>query len=139
MFFIFPLATYAAPCPNGGYMNQNGVCVPPAKKQQGSSVKCPTGTSNYKGVCVPTKGKTGLSDSDVGNVIENVTKFVTGLIAVLSIFMIVVSGIMYITSAGDDQKVTQAKNILTFAIIGLVVALLGYVIVIAVGSATGAW
>ncbi len=52
--------------------------------------------------------------------------------------MIVISGIIYITSGGDDGRVETAKKMLTYAIIGLVVALLGYVIVYAVGNALGA-
>ena len=36
---------------------------------------------------------------------------------------------MYATSTGDSGKVTRAKNTLTYAIVGLVVAFLAYAIV----------
>lgn len=82
---------------------------------------------------------TGLPHTSVGAVIANVTRFVTGLIAVLTILMIIISGIMYITSAGDSGRVETAKGLLRNSVIGLVIALLAYAIVTAVGSALGAW
>jgi glucose uptake protein GlcU len=84
-------------------------------------------------------GGTGLPDSSIGAVLANVTRFVTAIIAVLAILMIVVSGVMYITSSGDQGRVDSAKKMLTYAIIGLIVSLLAYVIVIAVGQALGVW
>jgi hypothetical protein len=51
--------------------------------------------------------------------------------------MIIVSGILYMASGGDQQKVDMAKKMLIFSIVGLVVALLAYVIVIFVGQMTG--
>jgi hypothetical protein len=46
---------------------------------------------------------------------------------------------MYITAAGDSGRVDAAKGYLTYAVTGLVVALLAYVIVTAIGTALGAW
>jgi hypothetical protein len=43
--------------------------------------------------------------------------------------MIVVSGIRYMTSAGDAAKITGAKNGIFYAVIGLVIAILAYAIV----------
>jgi hypothetical protein len=37
---------------------------------------------------------------------------------VLAMIMIVVSGILYLTSRGDDNQVTKAKDLLTGAIVG---------------------
>lgn len=39
---------------------------------------------------------------------------------------VVAGGIRYITSGGDQAAVTAAKNQILYAIIGLVVAILGY-------------
>ena len=49
-----------------------------------------------------------------------------GIIAVLTI---VVSGVMYTTSAGDPGKIGKAKTALAFSIIGLLLVLLASVIV----------
>jgi len=79
----------------------------------------------------------GMPDSDINDVITNVLNWFLGFLAVLSILMIVIAGIMYITSGGDEGRVDKAKSWLTYSIIGLVVALLGFVIVKAVGAALG--
>ena len=47
---------------------------------------------------------------------------------VLSILMVVYSGYRMIFSAGNEQQVTKAKTILTWAIVGLVVIVLSYAI-----------
>ena len=87
-----------------------------------------------------TQGETyGLAEEDnIGEVLTTVLEYVLGFLAVLSILMIVVAGIMYITSGGDESRVDKAKSWLTYAIIGLIVALLGYVIVSTVGNMLGA-
>ena len=59
----------------------------------------------------------------------NITNFVISVVAVVAILMIVVSGLMYITSAGDESKVANAKKSLTTGIVGLVIALVAFVIV----------
>ncbi len=82
---------------------------------------------------LPNHGK-----NDVKGAIEDVLNAILGILAVLSILMIVVSGVMYITSAGDQGRVDTAKKMLTYSIVGLVVSLLGYVIVFSVAKALGA-
>jgi hypothetical protein len=58
------------------------------------------------------------------------------LIGIVSLFFIIFAGIKYITSGGGKQ-VEEAKNILTYAIIGLVVALLAVFIINLVAGITG--
>jgi cytochrome bd-type quinol oxidase subunit 2 len=60
-----------------------------------------------------------------------------GLIGVLAVVAFVISGILYLTAAGDEEQIERAKSTMMFAIIGLVVALVGLVIVNAVGGITG--
>ena len=56
----------------------------------------------------------------------NVLLFVVGALAVI---MIVVSGIFYVTSAGDAGKVARAKNTLMYSVVGLIVAFIAFAIV----------
>jgi fumarate reductase subunit D len=82
-----------------------------------------------------THGLSGTTDADL--LVRNAIDFVTKIIASLAVLMIVVSGILYITSGGDQQRTEMAKKWLIFSIVGLVVALLAYVIVIFVGQMMG--
>ena len=64
-------------------------------------------------------------ESTAGRVV-NVLLYIIGILAVV---MIIFGGIMYTTSAGDQAKVTKAKNIILYGLVGLVVAVLAYAIV----------
>ena len=43
--------------------------------------------------------------------------------------MLIIGGIRYVTSGGDAKKVTDAKNTVLYAIIGLIISVLAYAIV----------
>ena len=58
--------------------------------------------------------------------IINVLLFVIGAVAVI---MIIIGGIRYVVSGGDQNAVTGAKNTILYAIIGIVVAVLAYAVV----------
>lgn len=54
---------------------------------------------------------------------------VLGVLGIVAVLVIVVGGLMYTTSGGDMAKVNKAKEVIKYAIIGLVVALLAWAIV----------
>ena len=59
------------------------------------------------------------------------------LLAILGIFGsigFVISGILYLTAAGNDDQISTAKNAMKYSIIGVIVALLGFVIIQAVNT-----
>ena len=74
---------------------------------------------------------TGLSNNSFYVVIHNLLMYLLGIVGVLAVVGFVISGIMYITAAGDEDRVDLAKKMLTYSIVGIVVALLGLVIVTA--------
>jgi hypothetical protein len=73
---------------------------------------------------------TGMSTKalDVNNVASNVTKWLSWGIGVISIVFIVIGGIKFATSSGDEKKVETAKKTIIYAVIGLAVAVLAYAI-----------
>lgn len=66
------------------------------------------------------------SSNDLVGTIISVLLFVIGAISVI---MVIVGGILYVTSAGDSSAVAKAKNTILYAIVGLIVSLLAYAIV----------
>ncbi len=64
--------------------------------------------------------------------ITNTVLFIVGVIAVI---MLIIGGIKYVISGGDSKKVTDAKNTVLYAIIGMVIAVFSYAIVTFVLSA----
>lgn len=61
--------------------------------------------------------------------ITQVIRYIFGIIAVLATFMFVWGGVLMLTSAGNAQRVKQAKETLTYAAIGIVVILLSWSVV----------
>jgi hypothetical protein len=57
------------------------------------------------------------------NTISNILLFVVGA---LSVVMLIVGGLRYVLSSGKQTAVTEAKNTVLYAIVGLIVALLAY-------------
>lgn len=55
----------------------------------------------------------------------NLAYFVAGTVSVI---VIIIAGIMYATSAGDSGKLTRAKNMLIYSIVGLVIILVAFAI-----------
>jgi len=55
----------------------------------------------------------------------NLVYFLAGAIAVI---VIIVAGVMYTISSGDAGRITRAKNMLTYSIVGLIVVLLAFFI-----------
>lgn len=68
--------------------------------------------------------------------IINIFSIVVGVVAVI---MIIIGGLKYITSSGDSNNVTSAKNTILYAIIGLVVvALAQFIVQFVLAKAIGA-
>ena len=61
--------------------------------------------------------------------IQNITNLLLMAIGVIAVIMIIVGGIRYAVSGGDENGTRAAKDTILFAVIGLVVALLAYAIV----------
>ena len=67
-----------------------------------------------------------FGDAGVFKQVTNTILYIVGIIAVI---MLIIGGIKYVISGGDSKKVTDAKNTVLYAIIGLVIAFLAFAIV----------
>ncbi len=85
----------------------------------------------FDGAC-KGNGKTEVckakSDS-INPVIRTVINTLLFVIGTLSVIMIIVGGIKYVTSDGDSSRITSAKNTILYSVVGLIVALLAFAIV----------
>ena len=75
---------------------------------------------------VGSTGSSSSSVSDIAATISNIMLFILGAVAVI---MIIVGGIRYATSNGDQSAVKGAKDTILYAVVGLIVALIAYAIV----------
>ncbi len=93
------------------------------------AVVCPDGTTVIDGVkCAEPDNVPGclFGEGCAFNSIVNAALFLIGAISVL---MLIYGGIRYTISGGDSKAVTDAKNTILYAIIGIIVALLAFAIV----------
>jgi hypothetical protein len=73
----------------------------------------------------------------VNGVFTKITNTILYAVGIISVIMRIYGGLRYITSGGDSKKITDAKNTIMYAIIGLIIAILSYAIVNFVINAIG--
>lgn len=80
---------------------------------------------------------TGLPDNSGGiaDILSSILSWLLGVLGVIAIISFVISGIMYLTASGNERQLDTAKRAMTYSIIGVVVALSGYIVVRAVDYA----
>lgn len=76
----------------------------------------------------------GLPSGSITNIVTGVMNWLLILVGLFGVIGFAVSGILYLISSGDEGKMQTAKNAMVWSIIGVIVALLGYVIIQAVNS-----
>ena len=62
-------------------------------------------------------------------VFKQITNTILYIVGILAVIMLIIGGIRYVVSGGDSKKVTDAKNTILYAIIGLIICFLAYAIV----------
>ncbi len=72
--------------------------------------------------CNPLRG----SVETIAQAGEVMLGYILGLIGSVSLLFIIIAGIMYMTSAGNEERISLSKRILSGSVIGLMIALLAY-------------
>lgn len=62
-------------------------------------------------------------------VFTQITNTILYAIGIVSVVMLIYGGLRYVISGGDSKKVTDAKNTILYAIIGLIISILAFAIV----------
>lgn len=105
----------------------------PAGAQANEQALCEGSGGTYSG------GECSTSDNrTVIGTIQQITDILSFLVGSVSVIMIIIGGLRYAMSNGDQSSVTAAKNIILYAVIGLAVAFMSYAIVHFVLNSLGA-
>jgi hypothetical protein len=75
--------------------------------------------------------------NNLGCVFANVVKYALGFAAIVLFVLLISAGFKFITSGGDPKAVEGAKKTLTYAIIGLVIILVSFLILVLISTITG--
>ncbi len=74
---------------------------------------------------------------DIPGIVKKISEVILSFAGIAALAMLIVGSIKFITSSGDPKKIQEAKNALTFAIIGLLVILFSYAIIKLILYVTG--
>jgi len=78
----------------------------------------------------------GLGTADLKDTVVNVIQWVLGILALVAVVMIIYGGIVWMTAAGNEDRIGKAKKVISAAVIGLIIVLLAWAIVIFVAGTT---
>lgn len=77
-------------------------------------------------------GAYGLPGGSLFGIIENILFWLLAVLGIVAIIGFIISGLLYLTAAGDEEQSKRAKRAMTYSIIGVIVGLAGVVVVQAV-------
>lgn len=89
------------------------------------------------GVCFPVT--TGLSSQPVATLLLNLMDWLLAILGFIAIIAFIISGLQYLLSTGDEGMAETAKRNMQYSIIGVLVALSGWVIIQAIDGALSGW
>lgn len=69
------------------------------------------------------------TDNDLMDKSSTIINVIVGAVGIIAVAVIVIGGILYVTSTGDSAKTKRAQNTILYGVVGLVIAILAYAIV----------
>lgn len=77
----------------------------------------------------PLTGQQGDVPGGIPGLIGRVINGVLGIVGSLALLMFIYGGLLWMTSAGNDEKVKQGKDVLIWATLGLLIIFASYALV----------
>ncbi len=79
----------------------------------------------------------GLPDGTILGIVENLLFWLLSLFGIVGIIGFVISGIIYLVAAGDNDLITKAKAAMKWSIVGIIVGLSGFIALQAINAWLG--
>ncbi|GEM_PF-2373126 len=102
---------------NGVCSGTNGGCGTPGQPA------CQPGKTQTYSFDIPNPLKGGVTD--FSSLVKIIAQWIFNLAIPIAVAMIVYAGILFLTAAGEPAKVTKAKDVLKWAVVGLAIILIG--------------
>lgn len=94
-----------------------------------AAVNCPPGSLRSGSAETLADCNVAENEDTLMATVFNVIRVVLGVLGLVAAIVIIVGGVQYMTAAGDAAKVAKAQNTILFAVVGLIIAILAFVIV----------
>lgn len=72
---------------------------------------------------------TGLTTTDVRTMVGRIIRYFMGLLGIIAVVLMIYAGFIWMTAAGNEEKIKKAKAIMTNAVVGLIIIMSAYAIV----------
>ncbi len=90
-------------------------------------------TDNPDAVSTATGGASSLRQ-----LVLTMVNYFLGFLGLVAVLMVIYGGVTYVTAAGKDDAVEKGKKIIMYALVGLIIVLLSFVVVnFILGAGTG--
>lgn len=73
-------------------------------------------------------GDVDVPDAPIMDIVRNFMKWLLIIVGLLGVIAFAIAGVLYLTAAGDEDRVKSAKRAMIMAIVGIIVAMLGLVV-----------
>jgi len=73
-------------------------------------------------------GDSGAAAKGFVDILTGIMQWLLAIVGILAVIAFVIAGILYLTSAGDEEQIGRAKKAMIYAIVGVIVALLGMIV-----------
>ena len=74
-------------------------------------------------------GSPADSAKSITEILTGILNFLLSVIGIIGIIMVVIGGLMYLSAAGDEDRINTGKSIVKYSLIGITVALAALVII----------
>ena len=74
-------------------------------------------------------GDLGLGTAEPRQIIINIIRLVLSFAPLIAVTMLILGGMMWMTSAGNEERLDRAKRTISSAVIGLILIMLAWAIV----------
>lgn len=92
-----------------------------------------TGEDNPANISAATGG-----EGSIRTLVLKIINFFLEFLGILAVIMVIYGGVTYVTAAGNDEAIGNAKKIILYSLVGIIVILLSFAIVNTVlGAGTG--
>ena len=71
----------------------------------------------------------GTEDSDLRTILVSVITVLMSFLGIVAVVIILIGGFKWMTAAGNEDKVEEAKNMIMAGVIGLIIIMLAWIIV----------
>lgn len=78
----------------------------------------------------------GLGTADLKATVFNIIQWVLSILGLMAVTFIIYGGFVWLTAAGNEEKIEKAKKIIGSAVVGLIIVLMAWAIVIFVTGTT---